>query len=167
MSGTPGGEAKSEARTSMPCKTARRRYGAHWPARPSAHPRLRVALRGLTGSHPAARGRWPTISASCPHASPQWDPRESQCVPRHRSTGPPHPAQGSHLKNDPVDGIKVETATRQIWLKDGYALLQSFNNSHLASNVTGKRYLATSKGEEAARPAPPSGAPAYRQEAWH
>ena len=167
MSGTPGAEAKSEARVLMPCKTARRRCGARWPARPSAHPRLRVALRGLTGSHPAARGRWPTISAFCLHASLQWDPGVSQCAPCHRSAGSPHPAQGSHLKNNPVDGIKVEAATGEIWFKDGYALLQPFDNSHLASNATGKRYLATSKGEEAARPAPPNGAPAYGQGAWH
>ena len=165
MSSMPGAEAKSEARVLMSCRTARRRYRSRPLARPSAHPRLRVALRGLPSSHHVARRRRPTISASCPRIAPQWDLGESQCAPCHSSTGPPHPAQGSHLKNDPVDGIKVEAVTRQIWFKDDYALLRFFNISHLASNATGKRYLATSKREEAALPAPPSGAPAGRQEA--
>lgn len=71
------------------------------------------------------------------------------------------------LENHPVDGIKVEAETRQVWFKNDYALLHFFNDSHLASNATGRRYLATSKREEAARPAPPSGAPAGRQEAGH
>ena len=56
------------------------------------------------------------------------------------------------LRNYPIDGIAVRDEPPQIAFKNVYTLLHFFNDAHLTSGATNRRYLATSKREEGGAP---------------
>lgn len=56
------------------------------------------------------------------------------------------------LRRHPVDGIEVAGRPPRISFRNVYALLHFFNDAHLTSGATRRRYLATSKREEGGAP---------------
>lgn len=52
------------------------------------------------------------------------------------------------LNRYPVDGVKIDAKSRRISFKSVHAFLHLFNDAHLTSGATNRRYLATSKREE-------------------
>ena len=56
------------------------------------------------------------------------------------------------LRGHPVDGIEVRDEPPRIAFKSVYTLLHFFNDAHLTSGATNRRYLATSKREEGGAP---------------